>query len=264
MPITSKIHAARSKRLSVVKTGEINIQGRKMAFVSYADIWSQLGPALESVGLSLGFSKALIRVDQNSGHEIVSMVLEVSDGEEERTSDWEMILPEVIKSSTGNHVTNNAQRVTNAESYLKRTALLHYFGIVAGNEDEVERMTPEGSQINIPGAIPMAPTVSWQMLTEELWRKAMSPLHDGVLDKYPPGELSKMWADHPDHPGLQAWGADWIVHWLGETGKTWDDLVEADPGLPKFLTNCTGAHLRAAASVLKGFVRDSKSNTTPE
>lgn len=261
MPILSKIHAARSKRLSVVKTGEINIQGRKMAFVSYADIWSQLGPALESVGLSLGFSKALIRVDQNSGHEIVSMVLEVSDGEEERTSDWEMILPEVIKSSSGNHVTNNSQRVANAESYLKRTALLHYFGIAAGNEDEVERMTPDGDQINIPGAVPITEASRWQMLTDGDWQRCTSPLHDGLLSNYAPPALGKLWKDFPDHAGLQAWGADYITAGLNATDKGWEAVVAEDPALPQFMANCTGVQLQAAARIVKAFLRDL--STTP-
>lgn len=248
MTIITKIHKIRSLALAVVKTGKIQ-GGINALFASFPDIWSVLQPALAEGGLSIGFSNSVISFHGDS--EMVAMALEVSDGESVIEREFQMILPEKILNSRGSSVVNNAQRTANAQSYLKRTALIHFFGISAGNEDEVERMLPVGDQSNIPGLITITENTTWQSLTDGLWENVMSPLHDGPLRGRGDKALGALWIDYPAHIGLLAWVADWIDGKTDALGWTWQDLVTLDPSLPLSLTECNASQLRLAAQALK-------------
>lgn len=253
MTLTGRVHNVRALGLAVIKTGKIS-GGINAMFASYPDVWAALHPALTAEGLSVGFCNATITLHGET--EIVSMKLEVSDGTETLSPEFQMIVPEKILNSRGSSVTNNAQRVANAESYLKRTALIHYFGMSAGNEDEVERMMPAGDQTNTPGMIVMTERTTWQDLTDGVWVNAQSPLFDGMLKNHleAGGSMKALWADFPNHPGLQAWAADYIVGALQELDLGWDDLRKQEATLPNFMASCNGEELRAAARTAKGLL----------
>jgi len=253
--LLSKIHAVRSEGLTVAKTGKIS-GGINALFASYPDVWAALFPALQRAGLSVGFSGAEISVSE--GVELVTMTLTVGDGESEQTAGFDMIVPEKILNSRGSSVVNNAQRVANAQSYLKRTALIHFFGMSAGNEDEVERMAPRGDETNIPGAMVIGPDTPWQDLTDGCWANGLSPSGDGLLSdvsRSGPGPMVQLWTSFPDHPGICAWAADWITSRQEEQGIVWDALVAADPALPGALCQCNAAQLRAACKVVRDMTK---------
>lgn len=249
--LLAKIHAVRSEGLTVAKTGKIS-GGINALFASYPDVWAALYPALQRAELSVGFSGAVITVKE--GVELVRMALTVSDGEAEKTAEFDMIIPEKILNSRGSSVVNNAQRVANAESYTKRTALIHFFGMSAGNEDEVERMTPRGDETNIPGAVVIGPDTPWQDLTDGGWANGLSPSGEGLLSdvsRTSGSAMAQLWTSFPNHPGICAWAADWITSRQEEQGIAWEAMAAADPALPGALYQCNAAQLRAACKVVR-------------
>lgn len=256
--LIAKIHRVRLGGLTIIKQGKTNL-GR---FAAYPDVWSTLQPSLSVEGLSVGFSAA--RITFHGEAELVSMDMEISDGADCVTWPYEMIVPEKVLTAGGKPVTNNAQRVASAESYLRRTALIHAFGMSAGNEDEVERMTPAEDLSNLPGAIAVTADTKWQDLVEGLWENAQSPLYDGTLVGYAAqgdNVMRGMWRDYPDHAGLQAWAADWIVSTLQALGIGWDGVRAGDADLPAYLTQCTGSALRRAAKALAAALAKAKEET---
>lgn len=257
--LIAKIHRVRLAGLAVVKTGKIPNMG---AFPSYPDVWSTLLPCLTGEGLSVGFSSA--RITFHDGAELVTMTMEISDGVACVAWPYEMIVPERMLTASGKPTINSAQRVVAAGSYLRRTALIHAFGMSTGTENDVERMTPAENAADTPGAITITPSTKWQDLTDGLWQNAQSPLYDGVLAGYAAdGDyvMRWMWRDHPDHAGLQAWAADWIAATLQTLGIGWDDVRAADADLPTYLTQCTGSALRRAAKSLAAALAKAKEAT---
>lgn len=258
MSLLQKIHNIRALGLSVKKTGEVKGKSNNVqfTFASYPDVWEKLSPELKSQGLSVGFANASLAALNDV--EKVRMEMIVSDGTEVEVSPFEMLLPDPIRNSNGAAVTNSAQRTANAESYLKRTALIHFFGMSAGNEDEVERMNPRGDQTSDRNMIRLNEASTWQDLTNDLWRNAESPLHDGTLDQYS-GSLKGMiglWTDFPKHAGVTAYIADWMDHHLDRLGLTWENVVAADPELPANMEACTPELLRSAFRVVHQKVKD--------
>jgi hypothetical protein len=240
------LHAIRTSGISVVKTGK----GPKGAFASYADVWSALLPALKEHGLSVAFESGGVRRDGEL--EIATMTLVVATDDEEQRHSFETVIPEPIRNSQGSSVTNNAMRQAAGKTYGRRTELILFFGVSTGTDDEVERMTVGPDQTNIPGLIMVGPNTSWQQLTEGVWADAMSPLEDGKLgDHAKQGfeHMKSLWRANIGHPGMCAWGADWITGKLQETGLAWSDMVARDPELPA-LQNCTPRNLASVMAIL--------------
>lgn len=236
-PIEAAVHAIRGLQLKVVKTGEVK---GKFKFPSFVDVWALLQPHLADFKLSVGFGNTSIRFD--AGLEIMRLELIVGNGTEKVREAYEILLPETIRNQSGNAVTNGSQRSGGAASYAKRTALILFFNIAAGDEDEVERMTPSASQSNIPGLIMVRPDTRWQDLTDGDWRDAMSPFEDGkTCDHAEKGEehMRELWRQYPTHPALMAYWADWVLNKMQESGMTWKDLREKNKDLPEHIHNCT-------------------------
>lgn len=243
--LIKRIHEVRSLGIAVVKTGKIT-GGINAAFASYADVWSSLQPHLLGAGLSVGWADGEVRGLADG--EVVRMHMEVSDGQETSRHAFEMLVPEPIISGSGKRVVNNAQRTSNAMTYLKRLSLVAFFGIATGNEDDVERMSPQGDQINIPGAIRVDENTSWISLIEGVWRDVLAPAADGKLGDCCEADLREMWRAYPSHPGLMAWGADFIESKLCDCGKVWSDLVAIDQRIPGAICVCDATMLRKAAA----------------
>lgn len=236
-----------------MKKGKTNLG----LFASYPDVWSTLQPALAEQGLSVGFSSAKIVL--HGDVEMVTMDMEISDGESSVVWPFDMVVPERIMTGTGKSVTNNSQRVASGQSYLRRTALIHAFGMSAGNEDEVEKMQPVGDQTNIPGLIVPNDATTWQSLMDGMWSDVMSPLHDGKLATHASqGDIymKRLWMDYPEHPGLLAWVADYINSTLETAGLSWADVAEFEPTLPGALTACNPKQMQDAARALKSMISE--------
>lgn len=259
MTLLAKIHQVRQAKLAVVKTGEIKGGKNTMMFASYADIWSALHPVLDEAGISVGWEGSEISMLEG-GREKVRMVMAVSDGNEVERVTWEMLIPEPILNSYGSSVTNNAQRTANASSYCKRLGLLHMFGVAAGNEDDVERMTPQGDQSNIPGLVRVTPSTQWPDLIHGGWENVETPTFEGMLIDHATEDgkaLSKMMRGYPDHPGLVAWAHDRLMAKMQANKLYWEDIQPADA--PDLIQNCTGAHLMAANLILAEKLKSAES-----
>jgi|GEM_PF-4177072 len=259
MSLLKAIHAIRTKGLTVVKTGRIT-GGINAAYASYPDVWATLHPALTEQGLSVGFTSAIITVQHET--ELVRMTMTVSDGTTAEEHIYDMIVPERIVNSRGSSVTNSAQRVANAESYCKRTSLILFFGMSAGNEDEVERMMPGVDQSNIPGIMMVNERTTWQGLMDGIWRDFMSPDQSGKLgDVAAKGNapMKQLWLDYPQHPGVLAWAADWMQNALEENGWGWKaDILAIEGALPESMQACNAEQLFLAARVLGKAIREMK------
>jgi hypothetical protein len=252
MSLLQKIHNIRAKGLTVVKTGKIT-GGINARFASYPDVWAAVSPALTDEGLSVGFTSAVISFQHET--ELVRMTMTVSDGTTQEDHQFDMIVPEKILNSRGSSVTNNSQRVANAESYCKRTSLILFFGMSAGNEDEVERMAPTPDQSNIPGIIMVTESTPWQGLMDGMWADVMAPTQDGKLGdaaKRGNAAMRQMWQDYPHHPGLCAWAADGISNALQENGWGWKaEILAIEGALPESMQACNPVELALAARVLR-------------
>lgn len=259
MNLLAKIHQVRQAKLAVVKTGEIKSKNGLILFASYADIWSALHPVLDTAGISVGWEGSEISM-LDGGREKVRMVMAVTDGNEVERVTWEMLIPEPILNSYGSSVTNNAQRTANASSYCKRLGLLHFFGIAAGNEDDVERMTPQGDQSNIPGLVRVTPSTQWPDLIHGGWENVETPTFEGMLAAHASEDgkaLSRMLRGYPDHPGLVAWAHDRLVSKMAANDLQWSDIQPADA--PDQILNCTGPMLVAANVNLNAKLKNTES-----
>lgn len=254
LTLAGRIHAVRSAGLAVKKTGEVKDGGGrvKFTFASFFDVMEALQPELVKAGISVGFHGIEVRFDGD--REVVALKMEVSDGQDTREHGFEMMVPEVIKNSQGSSVTNSAQRTANAISYAKRIGLVAFFNIAAGNEDDVERMTPAPGQSNIPGLIPVTSSTRWQDLLDGTWKDVMSPLENGKLeDESEQGEdhMKELWRSYPTHPGMMAYWADWLQAKMENDGGSWKDLREKNTELPEHLHNCTAKRLAMACMMFQ-------------
>lgn len=252
MSLLAKIHAVRAQRLRLVKTGTVE---RKFKFASYYDVMDALQAPLDAAGLSIGFPQASLHSvqTQDGPADFVTVKLEVCDGVESVTASYDVRMPEAIRNQSGSAVTNAAQRTANAITYARRIGLLAFWNIVAGDEDQIERMTPGPGQSNIPGQVHITPETTWPSLTGGVWEQVASPLDDGLLQdsvQGGPGYMWRLWGNYPDHPGLCAWGYDRLMDRLEEMGFAWGDLMAQDADLPGLMTNCTPAQLRRAAELV--------------
>ncbi len=252
MSIQSAIHQVRLQNISLVKTGE----GGKFKFASFFDVMEALQAPLREAGLSVGFPAAGLHEVQtaNGPAEYVTVMLEVSNGTETTNASYDVLLPEPIRNQQGSAVTNAAQRTANAITYAKRIGLLAFWNLAAGDEDDVERMTPAAGQSNIPGQVHITDDTPWTTLVDSVWKNVITPLNTGLLrdylEEFGPNDMWRLWGMHPHHPGLCAWGFDLLQSKMEKLGYAWQDVVALDPSLPAVITNCTPAQLRAAATVV--------------
>ncbi len=252
MSIQSAIHQVRLQNISLVKTGE----GGKFKFASFFDVMEALQLPLQQELLSVGFPSASLHDIQtaNGPAEFVRVQMEVSNGTETAIASYDILLPEAIRNQSGSAVTNAAQRTANAITYGKRIGLLAFFNIAAGDEDDVERMTPAAGQSNIPGQVHITDDTAWTTLVDGTWQNVMNPLGTGLMRDYlaefGKGDTWRLWGLHPNHPALCAWGYDLLQGNMEDLGYAWQDVTALDPSLPAILTNCTPAQLRAAATAV--------------
>lgn len=265
MPLSNlekKIHEVRSQSLVVTKTGAIS-GGVRAQYASYVDVWETLQPALVKAGLSVGFSGCNLTVRFEVPCEVVSMTLQVSDGEEKIESVFEMLVPEPIRSKEGGNATiNGAQRVASGSAYCKRLALVHFFAISAGsNGDEVERMTPKAGQTNRRDMITIDDGAPWQDYTGGMWERIEAPGGSGMsLGEYAEdgGSLLGLWKDFPGHPGLMAYGHDWLDNKIVEGKWEWSDVVALEPMLPGSIFSCNATQLQAAVKAVAAYLKERK------
>ena len=254
--LAKAIHAVRSAGITVEKTSTTG----KFKFAGYVDVWPALRPVLAQHSLSVALGNTAVRMSHEG--EVLSADLIISNGAHEARERYEVLLPETIRNQSGAAVTNSSQRTGGAQSYLKRIALIAYFNISTGTEDEVERMTPRPGENNIPGLCTVTDATPWTELTDGTWRDVLSPLGGYKLEADAEKGLKHMnaiWQTYPDHKGLMAFWADYINETLTNCEMLWADIVEKVPDLPGRLTDCTTRDQLASACRFLNELRKSKS-----
>lgn len=250
--LLNKINQVRALGLVVVKTSRNT--GINASYASFVDIWELLHPALTDAGLSVGFLPGTTRIEsvKDIAAWVQSLTMEVSDGETMIQVPFEIVFPE------GNRGTNITQRQGMAHTYGKRYALINYFQLITGDDDDAQRLgvareesvlKPSENQhwrdfCHVPlfdvGSEETART--WTMLADPSDDSQMNTLGDATDPK-----LAKTWIRFPDHPGLNAWRAELVGNRASSSGfGSWDEVVascRSIPSLPSHFAQCTGEQL---------------------
>lgn len=250
------IAEVRAKGIVVVKTARNT--GIQSDYASYADVWEALKPALDSAGLTVGFLPSKTRKDNEAW--IQELVMEISCGAYDRTVPFEVLFPE------GNRGVNLTQRQGMAHTYGKRYALIDFFHLITGDDDDAQRLgqTPRENAAPTPDK-----TAHWSEFchvaifgvgseeTAGTWAPMADPSDDTgerCLGDNAGGVMAKLWAKYPDHPGINAWRAELIKERaIAKNLMDWEKVVKTyrSLNLPELFAECTGEHLNNLALALK-------------
>lgn len=252
----------RSAGIVVIKTARNT--GINSVYASYADVWDALKGPLAEAGLSVGFLPGAVRhIDAaNTANSawIQSLTMQVSCSAHCENVPFETLFPE------GNRGVNLTQRQGMAHTYAKRYALLDYFHLIAGDDDDAQRL---GQPVNENAAPVAAPTTHWSKLCyvpvflvgaeESLrsWSIIADPSDSSghtTLGDLSPQRLATLWKSYPNHPGINAWRAEIIQDRAEKKGITnWNDChVQFKAlNLPEFFTDCSGEMLNNLALALR-------------
>lgn len=254
MSLTKAISSVRAKSLVVVKTSRNT--GINSDYASYADVMAVLGPALNESGVSVGFLPGIVRKEGDVWIQVLAM--EVAHEDEKQTVPFETVWPE------GNRGVNATQRQGMAHTYGKRYALVDFFHLITGDDDDAVRL----GQTAGTGSAPTPPPNShWSLYcyvplfdvgTEETagtWGMMADPEGNGerILGDNAPAVLIKLWHRHPDHPGLNAWRAELCgQRGLAQSIPDWSTCRRdyRSLNLPETFAECTGQQLNALALAL--------------
>ncbi|HYF37536.1 MAG TPA: ERF family protein [Prosthecobacter sp.] len=254
LTLAAAIALVRAKGLVVVKTARNT--GINSDYASYADVWEALKPALDEAGLSVGFLPGSIRKD-NEGW-VQSLTMEVSTAADMRSFTFEIVFPE------GNRGVNITQRQGMAHTYGRRYALVDFFHIITGDDDDAQRL---GMQLRDNEAPTAAPDAHWKdfcyvpvfstgtLETQGTWANLADPEDPArILGDSAPNALARIWNRHPDDAGLNAWRAELIQERATAKKLTdWNQVRTTYKSLhlPEAFTDCTGDHLNSLALALK-------------
>jgi len=261
--LLESINKVRALGIVAVKTKEN--KGLNSDYASYADVWDSLKSALADAGLSVGFKPSTVRhVDSSNATNsawIQSLVMEVSNGTETDCAMFDVLFPE------GNRGVNLTQRQGMAHTYGKRYALVDYFHLIVGDDDDAQRL---GQPVNENAAPVAAPTTHWSKLcwvpifatgseeTTGSWSMLADPSDPSgatVLGDLSPQRMAKLWTAYPTHAGINAWRAEVIQERAEkhESVKDWTSChaVLGKLNLPEYFEECTGEQLNNLALALR-------------
>jgi hypothetical protein len=254
--LLTAVAAVRAQGIVVVKTARNT--GINSDYASYADVWAALAPKLSDVGLSVGFLPGDVRKDSEAW--VQSLQMEIVCETETIVVPFQVLFPE------GNRGVNLTQRQGMAHTYGKRYALVDYFHLITGDDDDAVRLGQPSRADEAPRADKSA---HWRQFchvelfgvgtaeTAGTWGMLADPSDDSgerILGDLQGGAMAKLWTRFPDNPGINAWRAELI----GDRAKakmiqTWDECVTTYKTLhlPPTFAECNGEHLSNLALALK-------------
>lgn len=256
---SSTIHSAiahvRAKGLVCVKTARNS--GINSLYASYADVWEVLRPALDEAALSVGFIPGSVRKEGDAW--IQRLTIAVTFGNESQLHEFECLFPE------GNRGVNITQRQGMAHTYAKRYALIDFFHIITGDDDDAVRLGVERAADHAPSPnreahwsefchVPIADIGSEE--TARAWTILADPTDpDGqrTLGDSSAPSLARAWVRHRDNPGINAWRAELIQERAAAKGITdWTSIRREHPGLklPEQMAACSPDQLSELALAL--------------
>lgn len=255
------VAAVRALGIVVIKTGRNT--GINSDYATYADVWDALKNPLADNQLSIGFLPGVVRhvetaQGQNSAW-IQALTMVVSHDDKTHEVAFECLFPE------GNRGVNLTQRQGMAHTYAKRYALVDYFHLITGDDDDAQRLGQPTRESEAPRP---DKTAHWQQFchvplfdvgtaeTAGTWSMLADPSDDAgqrVLGDLQPGALAKLWCRFPDNVGINAWRAELV----GDRAKArnilkWEECVTGFKtlNLPANFTECSGEQLSNLALAL--------------
>ncbi|MEN3940700.1 ERF family protein [Prosthecobacter sp. SYSU 5D2] len=255
--LLSAIAAVRAKGLVAVKTARNT--GINSDYASYADVWAILRPALDEQCLSVGFLIGSCRREEAAW--VQTLTMEISTADELRSFAFEFCFPE------GNRGVNLSQRQGMAQTYARRYALVSFFHIITGDDDDAQRLGMSGAETS-PAMQPKsgaqfgdfcyAPALGiGHEETQGTWSNLADPNGDGsqMLGDHSEVSLGKMCFQDSEHIGLKAWLAERVSGFAMERHlTTYEQVRNSYPHpqlLPATADELTGDQLRNLSQTLK-------------
>lgn len=259
MPPATTLAAAianvRSKGIVVVKTSRNT--GINSDYASYIDVWEALRPALDESALAVGFIPGSVRKEGDAW--IQKLAITVSYGAESVAHEFECVFPE------GNRGVNITQRQGMAHTYAKRYALIDFFHLITGDDDDAVRLGQERSNETAPTAppdrhwsefchVPLADIGSEE--TARAWTILADPSDDSgqrTLGDNAPAAIAKAWLKFPNDAGINAWRAEIIAERATAKGlHDWTSIRRdyRNLNLPEQMASCTPEQLNNLALAL--------------
>lgn len=239
--IAKAIHAMQSAGLVCVKHRKND--SLRSSYATLADIWELLRPHLTDHGLAVSFRHGAIR---EVGAQIVQgMTVRIVHAASGEVEEWagEYPMPE------GNRGVNFAQRFGSATTYAQRYALCAAFGVATGDDDDARRAASQVGRA--AGATVSSNPDNWPALMDGAWADAPTPDGTATLGDIDHRARLALWKSNPDHAGLLAYVADWIVGRLENSGSSWAQwTTEAGGTWPDGIDQCSPDELRAAARAI--------------
>lgn len=254
--LLSAVSAIRAKSAVVIKTARNT--GINSDYASYADVMAVLKPLLQEAGVSVGFKPGNIRKDNEAW--VQSLTLVVSMGEESEETTFETLFPE------GNRGVNITQRQGMAHTYGKRYALVDYFHLITGDDDDAVRL---GQPLTESIALKPREDAHWSQFcfveafdcgseeTERSWSALADPSDDTgsrTLADMSSEAISRLWLSGHRGVGIDGWQAE-LIGQRAAVAKIndWSALKERCPGLdlPETFAACTSEQLNVILRTLK-------------
>jgi len=252
--IIAAVAQVRKAGIVVVKTGRNT--GINSDYATYADVWHELKPHLDAAGLSVGFLPSATRLEGSAW--IQTLIMEVAVDDSALQIPFEILFPE------GNRGVNLTQRQGMAHTYGKRYALIDYFHIITGDDDDAERL---GQPTDHMSEASPDKNAHWRQFcycdlfevgdaeSKGGWSVLSSPANpEQMLGDLQPAAIAALWMKFPEHAGVNAWRAELINERSKVAGLfSWEDCVTTHKtlNLPKMFAECTGEQLNNLALALK-------------
>lgn len=256
MSLTKAVSAVRAKCLVAVKTSRNT--GINSDYASYADVMAVLGPALNEAGVAVGFLPSTVRKEGDVWIQV--LIMEISHEEEKVAVSFETVWPE------GNRGVNATQRQGMAHTYGKRYALVDYFHMLTGDDDDAARL---GHASRESVAMMAREDAHWSQFcyvpalgagTEETagtWAALADPTDETgqrTLGDLSEAAIGKMWMQGVRSVGIDGWMAEVVGHRAAAQNITsWSELVSQflKLGLPELFEQCSSEQLNVVARNLK-------------
>lgn len=248
------VSAVRKLGIFVEKTAKNT--GLNSNYADYGDVWLALKPELERNGIAVGFLPSVVKNDQAW---IQDLIMEISVGSEVERVTFQVLFPE------GNRGVNLTQRQGMAHTYGKRYALIDYFHMITGDDDDAMRLGQQRVDESAPKA---QPDQHWEELchcplfatgheeSQGSWAMLADPSGDGsqTLGDLADGAKAKLWTRYPDHPGINAWRAELIQKRAEAKGiADWEACRAAHKSMnmPQYFRECSGEQLNNLSLALR-------------
>lgn len=257
LSLLAAIAQVRACGLVAVKTARNT--GINSDYASYADVWAVLNPQLQSAGLSVGFVLGSLRRDESAW--VQTITLEVSTVTESRAHSFEFLFPE------GNRGVNLSQRQGMAQTYARRYALVSFFHIITGDDDDAARLGM-GNDLAEMAITPKADAHFSQFCnapslglgsaeTQGAWGNLADPFGDGtmILSQYSENAIGQMVFRDCELLPFKAWLAERVSAFAASLGlTTWEQVRNKYPHshlMPDDARDLTGDQLRNLSQCLK-------------